>query len=80
VQLWIRQRNFKDGTPTARSVLVVRVENDGAQTSSPPGRRVDGVFRLTNLRARSTTVALFPAVRGDDACLRRLYTGSAEGV
>jgi len=62
VQLWDPAAQLQ-GTarPTARTCSRgARGKNDGAQTFiTATGVGSNGVFRLTNLRARSTTVALF---------------------
>jgi hypothetical protein len=76
VQLWIRQRNFKDGAPDGADQFEwCAWKNQGAPVfigSAAVG--TNGVFRFANLRALPTTVMLFPAAAGDDRCRGGLYT------
>jgi hypothetical protein len=76
VQLWIRQRNFRDGTPDGADPFSwCAWKNGGARTFiTAAGIGANGVFRLTNLRSQPTTVMLFPAAPGDDVCHGGLYT------
>jgi hypothetical protein len=76
VQLWIRQRNFKDGTPEGedRFNWCAWKNNGNPIYVGWAWVNGDGVFKFTNLRSLSTTVQLFPASAGDDACRGGLYT------
>ena len=76
VQLWYRQRTFKDGTPDGPDAFQwcawkndgVAVHLGGAVVGS------NGVFRFANLRNAPTTVMLYPPSAGDDLCRGGLYT------
>ena len=76
VQLWARQRNFKEGTPDGDD----QFQWCGWKNNGDPffvawtGIDSKGVFRLTNLRGRATTVMIFPPSAGADACRGGLYT------
>src|SRR5262249_47820324 len=76
VQVWARQRNFRDGTPDGPDVFQwCGWKNNGNATFV--GAAVvtpHGGFRLTNLRAQTTTIMLFPPSGGDDVCRGGLYT------
>jgi hypothetical protein len=76
VQLWIRQRNFKDGTPEGPdSFDWCAWKNNGDPTFIAwAGVSPKGVFRFANMRALTTTVMLFPASGSDDRCKGGLYT------
>jgi len=76
VQLWIRQRTFKDGTPDgADTFRWCEWKNSGNPTYvGAAGVATNGTFRLANLRAQPTTVMLFPPAAGDDVCRGGLYT------
>jgi hypothetical protein len=75
VELWSRQRNFKEGTEDAIDPFGwCKWKNNG--TPIRLGTTVvdrSGVWRFSNLRA-SNTVMLFPAAPGADRCLGGLYT------
>ena len=76
VELWFKQRNFKEGTDDASDPFswcgwknrgdAVRL---GVTTAD-----ANGVWRLSNLRHSRTTVMLFPPAAGGDRCLGGLYT------
>jgi hypothetical protein len=76
VQLWARQRNFRDGTPDGPDAFQwCAWKNNGNATFV--GTAVvssNGVFRLANLRAQTTTIMIFPPSAGDDVCRGGLYT------
>jgi hypothetical protein len=76
VQLWYRQRTFKDGTPDGADAFewcAWKNSGDEVHLASAPVAQ-NGVFRFTNLRSASTTVALYPPSAGDDRCRGGLYT------
>jgi len=76
VELWFKQRNFKEGTDDASDPFswcgwknrgdAVRLGVTTADAS--------GVWRLSDLRHSRTTVMLFPPAAGGDRCLGGLYT------
>jgi hypothetical protein len=76
VELWFKQRNFKEGTDDASDPFswcgwknrgdAVRL---GVTTAD-----ANGVWRLSDLRHSRTTVMLFPPAAGADRCLGGLYT------
>ena len=70
VQLWARQRNFKDGTPDGPDIFQwCGWKNNGNPTyvgAAPV--TANGVCRFTNLRSQTTTIMLFPPSAGDDVC------------
>ncbi|HJQ83353.1 MAG TPA: hypothetical protein VKA21_04710 [Candidatus Binatia bacterium] len=76
VELWMKQRNFKEGTDDASDPFTwCRWKNDGnpvrlGVTTADAG----GVWRFTNLRTSGNTVMIFPAAPGGDRCLGGLYT------
>jgi hypothetical protein len=76
VQLWVRQRNFKDGTPDGADPFAWCAWKNAGQPTFVGVATVgsNGVFRFTSLRAATTTVMLFPPSAGDDACRGGLYT------
>ena len=76
VQLWVRQRNFKDGEVSGNDPFRwCDWKNNGDPTFVAwSGVASNGVFRFSNLRARPTTVMLFPPSAGDDVCRGGLYT------
>src|SRR5689334_1828779 len=75
VQVWARQRNFRDGTPDGPDVFQwCAWKNNGNPTYVGAATvTAHGVFRLTNLR-HQTTIMLFPPSAGDDLCRGGLYT------
>lgn len=76
VQLWARQRNFRDGTPDGPDAFRWCGWKNAGDTvyvgAAPVGS--NGVFRLADLRAQPTTIMLFPPSAGDDVCRGGLYT------
>ena len=76
VQLWVRQRNFKDGEPDGGDPFRWCDWKNHGDPVFVGTASVDtnGVFRLRELRAQSTTVMLFPPAAGDDVCRGGLYT------
>jgi hypothetical protein len=76
VQLWTRQRNFKDGTPDGGD----RFDWCAWKNQGNPvfigwtAVNAQGVFRFANMRSLATTVMLFPASAGEDRCRGGLYT------
>jgi hypothetical protein len=75
VELWARQRHFKEGNQTddpfawcgwlhgGYPILLGWTHADGG-----------GVWRLRNLRAAGTTVSIFPPAAGGDRCLGGILT------
>ena len=76
VHLYMRQRNFKDGTPDGADRFDwCQWKNNGkAVFIASTWADQNGVFRFTGLRTGATTVMLFPASAGDDTCRGGLYT------
>jgi hypothetical protein len=76
VQLWARQRNFKDGTPDGADAFQWCAWKNNANPTFVGWTVVgsNGVFRFANLRAQTTTIMLFPPSAGDDVCRGGLYT------
>jgi hypothetical protein len=78
VELWARQRNFKEGTtaPDADPFAWCSWKNGGnairlGVTTADAG----GVWRLSNLRSGAgTTMMIFPPAAGEDRCLGGVYT------
>ena len=77
VELWARQRNFKEGTetPNADPFRWCGWKNGGTPirvgvTTADAG----GVWRLNNLRASGNTVMVFPPAPAGDRCLGGVYT------
>ncbi|MFN8545069.1 MAG: hypothetical protein U0807_12820 [Candidatus Binatia bacterium] len=77
VELWYRQRNFREGTvdggPDPFSWCAWK---HGGTPALIGTTRADakGVFRMSNLRLTSTTVSLFPAGPKEDKCLGGVFT------
>ena len=76
VQLWFRQRTFKDGTPEGPDRFEwCAWKNSGDEVYlGAVAVNAKGVFRFGNLRNAPTTVALYPPAAGDDRCRGGLYT------
>ncbi len=76
VQVWARQRNFRDGTPDGPDVFQWCGWKNAGDPIYVGAARVasNGVFRLTGLRTQATTIMLFPPSAGDDVCRGGLYT------
>jgi hypothetical protein len=76
VQLWIRQRNFKDGTPDGGDRFDWCAWKNGGAPVFIAWTAVNtkGVFRFADMRNLPTTVMLFPAGAGEDRCRGGLYT------
>src|SRR5439155_22106554 len=75
VELWTRQRNFKEGDDVNDPFAWCRWKNDGnpvrvGVTVADSG----GTWRLSNLRNSGNTVMLFPAAPAGDRCLGGVYT------
>jgi hypothetical protein len=75
VELWVKQRNFREGNDGADPFSWCQWKN-GGQPVQIATTRADssGVWRLTNLRASGNTVMLFPPGPAGDKCLGGLYT------
>jgi hypothetical protein len=76
VELWVRQRNFKEGTDDPSDPFGwCQWKNQGSPVRvGVTTADAAGVFRLRNLRTSGTTVMLFPAAPGGDRCLGGIYT------
>jgi hypothetical protein len=78
VELWVRQRNFKEGTnvPDADPFSWCGWKNNGnAIHIGSVVADAAGVWRLSNLRSGwGNTVMLFPPAAAGDRCLGGLYT------
>jgi len=77
VELWVRQRNFKEGTslPDADPFAWCGWKNNGnAVRIGTTVANAAGVWRLSNLRSWGNTVMLFPAAPAGDRCLGGIYT------
>jgi hypothetical protein len=76
VELWTRQRNFKEGTDDASDPFAwCRWKNSGDPIRI--GVTVadgNGVWKMAGLRTSGNTVMLFPAAPAGDRCLGGLYT------
>ena len=75
VELWTRQRNFKEGSVSPDPFGWCAWKNNGqairlAVTQADAG----GVWRLSGLRTSGNTVMLFPAGPGEDKCIGGIYT------
>jgi hypothetical protein len=77
VELWVKQRNFVqgEGGSTTDPFSWCAWKNNGnpillATTQADAG----GIWRLASLRSLGTTVMLFPAAPGADACRGGVYT------
>src|SRR5262249_44292515 len=75
IELWYRQRNFIEGQPDAVDAFQWCAWKNNGNPVEIGISQADGVgvFRMTNLRQR-TTVMLFPAAPKEDRCLGGLYT------
>src|SRR5207247_2366060 len=71
VELWFRQRNFKEGTDDASDPFAWCGWKNGGDAVRIGIATADagGVWRLSDLRHTGTTVMLFPPAPGGDRCL-----------
>src|SRR5439155_1628927 len=76
VELWVKRRNFKEGTGDARDPFAWCGWKNGGDAVRLGIATADasGVWRLSDLRHAGTTVMLFPPAPGADRCLGGLYT------
>src|SRR5439155_703250 len=76
VELWYRQRNFKEGTDDASDPFAWCAWKNGGNAVRIGVATADagGVWRLSDLRHAGTTVMLFPPGPGADRCLGGVYT------
>jgi hypothetical protein len=76
VELWVRQRNFKEGTDDAVDPFAwCHWKNGGTPVRvGVTTTNASGVWRLDHLRASGTTVMLFPPAPAGDRCLGGVYT------
>ena len=76
VELWMRQRTFKegeDGTADPFSWCTWKNHGNMVQVAAVQADAA-GIWRLQNLRAAGNTVMVFPPGPGEDACRGGLYT------
>jgi hypothetical protein len=75
VELWVKQRNFREGNDSTDPFSWCAWKNGGREVLIGLTRAGgDGVWRMTNLRASGNTVMLFPPGPAGDKCLGGLYT------
>jgi len=76
VELWVRQRNFKEGRDgTGDPFRWCGWKNGGEPVRLGVTKaNAKGVWRLTNLRSAGNTVMLFPPGPAEDLCLGGVYT------
>jgi len=76
VELWARQRNFKEGTDDTSDPFAWCAWRNDAQPVRVAVTRADagGVWRLSELRRSGNTVMIFPPGPGGDRCLGGLLT------
>src|SRR5207253_2917951 len=76
VELWFKQRNFKEGNDDASDPFAWCGWKNGGDAVRIGIATADakGVWRLSDLRHAGTTVMLFPPAPGADRCLGGLYT------
>jgi len=76
VELWTRQRNFKEGTDDATDPFGwCRWKNNGVPVRiGVTVANAQGVWQLGNLRGSGNTVMIFPPAPAGDRCLGGLYT------
>jgi hypothetical protein len=75
VELWVRQRNFKEGNLGDDPFAWCSWKNGGnAVRLGATWSDATGRWRVAGLRAGGNTVMLFPAAPGGDRCLGGIYT------
>jgi hypothetical protein len=75
VELWTRQRNFKEGNDGTDPFGWCSWKHDGVPIRlGVTVADAHGVWRFANLRAAGNTVMIFPAAPAGDRCLGGLYT------
>lgn len=75
VELWVKQRNFKEGNDAADPFGWCGWKNNGQQVRVGVTRAgSDGIWRMSGLRASGNAVMLFPPGPGGNKCLGGLYT------
>jgi hypothetical protein len=75
VELWTRQRNFKEGDLSLDPFAWCGWKNGGnAIRIGVAQANASGVWALSGLRRSGNTVMVFPAAAGDDRCLGGVYT------
>jgi hypothetical protein len=76
VQLWMRQRNFIDGTPDGGDVFSWCAWKNGGTPVFVAATNVgsNGTFRIGGIRRGTTTVMIYPSGPGDNLCRGGLYT------
>ncbi len=75
VELWVKQRNFKEGNQSDDPFAWCGWKHNGTPilvgwTRADAG----GVWKLANLRTQGNTVMIFPPAPGGDRCLGGIYT------
>lgn len=76
VELWAKQRNFREGGPDGTDVFswCPWKNNGNAIRLGIVNADVDGTFKMENLRQSGNTVMLFPAAPAEDRCAGGVYT------
>lgn len=76
VEIWYRQRNFKEGDTGGGDPFSWCTWKHGGQKVRLATVTADasGVFRVSNLASASNSVPLFPPAPGDDRCRGGLFT------
>lgn len=76
IHLWARQRSFKEGNDATDDPFSWCAWKNGGNDTYVAWTGVDasGVFRMTQLRTRGTTVMMFPPAPAGDRCEGGLYT------
>ena len=75
VELWTRQRNFKEGDQSADPFAWCSWKNGGNPIRIGVAHTdASGMWNLSDLRRAGNTVMVFPAAAGDDRCLGGIYT------
>ena len=76
VELWFKQRNFKEGTDDGSDPFAwCGWKNHGREVRiGVTTADANGIWRMSDLRDSQTTVMLFPAGPAGDRCLGGLYT------
>jgi hypothetical protein len=76
VELWMKQRNFREGGPDGTETFSWCVwKNHGTPVRlGVVLANDDGTFKMANLRQSGNTVMLFPSAPAEDACVGGIYT------
>src|SRR5262245_48901131 len=75
VELWVKQRNFREGDPELDPFSWCAWKNGGNPIQiGATHADTAGVWKLENLRLSGNTVMVFPPGPGGDVCLGGIYT------